>query len=166
MTAMGHTKMMTKILLKYNFVYGAGVPCSILRRELAEIEDSHEFLYVPAVDEGVALGIVNGFMLADKRAFLLTQNSAVGRVSDLVMSFNTPYKLPLFWVISMRGYDGDTLVHRDSYVASTRILNSGGFNVWGSYGREGKINWKGLEDAIEFYLDAQRNTAFLRYKHD
>lgn len=152
--------MMTKILLKNNFVYGAGVPCSILKKELAEIEESGEFFYIPAVDEGVALGIVNGFMLAGKKAFLLTQNSAVGRVSDLVMSFNIPYEVPLFWIISMRGYKGDTAVHRSSYVASTRILNSCGFNVFSVYG---KVSF---EEAINFYLTTERNTAFLRYKEN
>lgn len=156
--------MIVKILLKNNFVYGSGVPCSILKREIAEIEDSGEFFYIPAVDEGVALGIVNGFMLTGKRAFLMTQNSAIGRVADLVMSFNIPYNVPLFWIISMRGYEGDTAVHRSSYVASTRILSAVHFNVWGSYGKDGEINWKGFEDAIEFYQDTKRNTAFLRYK--
>jgi sulfopyruvate decarboxylase TPP-binding subunit len=163
---MENMAMMTKILIKNNFVHGSGVPCSILKKEIAEIEDSNEIFYIPAVDEGVALGLVNGFMLAGNKAFLLTQNSAVGRVSDLVMSFNMPYNFPLFWIVSMRGYEGDTAVHRSSYVSSTRILNSCGFNVWGSYGSGGKINWKGFEDAIEFYQDTKKNTAFLRYKHD
>jgi len=158
--------MMTKILIENGFCWGAGVPCSILKKEIAEIEDSEEILYIPAVDEGVALGIVNGFMLADKNAFLLTQNSAVGRVADLVMSFNIPYDFPLFWIISMRGYKGDTAVHRSSYVASTRILNSCGFFTWSSYGRHGKADWNNLAEAIAVYKGTKRNTAFLRYKDD
>ncbi len=164
MTVMGHMgqkMMMTKILLKNGFVYGSGVPCSILKKEIAEIEDTQEIFYVPAVDEGVALGLVNGFMLAGKSAFLLTQNSAVGRVADLVMSFNISYDMPLFWIISMRGYNGDTRVHLASYGATYTILEYLNFAIF-----DFRIKGKEFENALNYYIKNKKNTVFLRYKND
>ena len=107
----------------------------------------------------MALGLVNGFMLAGKSAFLLTQNSAVGRVADLVMSFNIPYDTPLFLIVSMRGYKGDTAVHHESYNMTFTILESLGFAIFDS-----RIKGKEFENALKYYISNKKNTVFLRHK--
>lgn len=114
-------------LIKNKFLYGAGVPCSILKDTIFDLENDNQFTYIPAVDEITALGIVNGLTVGGKRSVLITQNSAIGRVLDNVMSFNVPYEIPLLWIISMRGDVKDTAVHKPAGKLTKRWLRDVGF---------------------------------------
>lgn len=114
-------------LIKNKFLYGVGVPCSILKNIILDLENSDRFMYISAVDEITALGIVNGLTVGGKRSVLITQNSAVGRVLDNVMSFNIPYEVPLLWIISMRGDINDTVVHKPAGKITKQWLRDVGF---------------------------------------
>jgi len=160
---------MVETLLKYGITYGSGVPCSIFKDELLEIENDPRFTYVPAVDEATALGVVNGFTLGGKRAFLLTQNSAVGKVADLIASFNIPYDVPLFWIVSLRGVSNDTEVHKRAIPLTRRIMDELHFMHWDNY----QMGFDNFHEACEMFLDdteelrlATRNICYQIYKKE
>ncbi len=148
-------------LRKHNMVYGSGVPCSIFKNELARIEAHKEFTYIPAVDERTAIGLVNGLTVGGQNAFLMTQNSAIGTVCDIIGSFNKPYKVPLFWFLSARGYDKDTLVHKwgGSEIMFNLILSIG-FKYFTNL-FDG--NYDSLNDALDTFKSGQ-NVVFLLHK--
>jgi len=129
-------------LIDGGFLFGAGVPCSLFKKEYKQIEDNKKLLYISAVDEKVALGIVNGFTISNKKAFLITQNSAVGKVLDLVMSFNIPYGIRLMWLLSVRGIGDDTVVHQHSALITKRWLKDCKFKVF---------EWRHFEEAVKLF---------------
>jgi len=121
--------MINKLINK-GFLFGAGVSCSLFKEEYKQIENNKKLLYIPAVDEKVALGFVNGFVLSKKKAFLITQNSAIGEVLDLIMSFNIPYGVKLMWLLSVRGIGSDTVVHRHSGIITRNWLLDCNFKIF------------------------------------
>lgn len=151
-----------EILLKHGYNYGSGVPCSILKDELKEIGSSSHFNYINAVDEKTALGIVNGFTVGGKKSFLITQNSAVGEVLDLVMSFNRPYNVPLFWIITMRGYEGDTEVHRRAFEFTFDTVWQT-LPCWLST-EEDLDEVSSFERALKYHQSFNETVAYLKYK--
>ncbi len=148
-------------LRKHNMFYGSGVPCSIFKNELARIEAHKEFTYIPAVDERTAIGLVNGLNVGGKKAFLITQNSAIGTVCDIIGSFNIPYKVPLFWFLSVRGYEEDTEVHKwGGSEIMFHLITSIGFRYFSNQFKE---NYEDLNEALDTFKSG-KSVVFLLHK--
>ena len=94
------------LLKKHGLTFLSGVPCSIFRNILIDIENDADFTYIPAVREDGALGIAAGGSLSGKRSGILIQNSGLGNVINGLTSLNLIYKIPVFMIISWRGYQG------------------------------------------------------------
>jgi phosphonopyruvate decarboxylase len=84
----------------------AGVPCSLLEPILEVAFRDPEITYVAAPREDAALGVASGAWLAGHRAGILLQNSGLGNVVNGLTSFNLLYKVPVFMIVSWRGYEG------------------------------------------------------------
>jgi len=65
-----------------------------------------EITYVPAPREDVAVGIASGACLCGQSGGILIQNSGLGNIINPLTSFNLIYRIPVFMVISWRGYEG------------------------------------------------------------
>ena len=69
------------------------------------LKDS-QITYIPASREDAALGIASGAYLCGKTGGILIQNSGLGNIINPLTSFNLVYHIPVFMVITWRGYQG------------------------------------------------------------
>ncbi len=100
------TKLFLKKLKKTGYTFFAGVPCSILKNLLKEIENDPEISYIPAVRENAALGVASGAYLTGKKPCVLMQNSGLGNIVNAITSFNHIYKIPSLVIMTWRGFEG------------------------------------------------------------
>jgi phosphonopyruvate decarboxylase len=80
-----------------------GVPCSLLKGLVAELEK--DSAYVSATREDSALGIAAGAFFGGKHPMVLMQNSGLGVSVNAIASLHWLYELPVLLVISWRGED-------------------------------------------------------------
>ena len=163
------TMTCAEVLWKHGIKWASGVPCSIMKKELKEIEQSAGVTWIPAVDEATGLGIVNGLTVGGAGAILMMQNSAMGAVADKLMSFNIPYEVPVFLYITMRGDVGDTVVHKIPFETTELALINMEFRIFSS-------EVETLDYALEYYrfrnvgyTDSGKficPVAYLRYKDE
>ena len=85
----------------------AGVPCSMLSLLIAGIPD-----FIVATDEAEAMGIALGSTLAGQVGVVLSQNSGLGDMVDVITSFANPYKIPCLIIMSQRGHNRDADHHK------------------------------------------------------
>lgn len=94
------------IMKRQQVRFFAGVPCSLLESILNAAQADPEVTYIPAVREDVALGIASAAHLSGRRGGILLQNSGLGNVVNPLTSFNLMYRIPVFMIVSWRGYQG------------------------------------------------------------
>jgi len=83
-----------------------GVPCSILAPLLSYIMDNPlEIEYYNPTNEAHALGLAAGFYLGSKKIpVVFLQNSGLGNIIDPLTSLHQIYKIPVFLLITWRGF--------------------------------------------------------------
>ncbi len=85
------------------FDFFTGVPCSLLGGIIKSLGDE----YIPSVREDTALGLAAGAYLAGRKPCVLMQNSGIGYSLNVLTSLNLIYDIPVFMIISYRGYGGN-----------------------------------------------------------
>lgn len=98
-------------LVKNDFRFFAGVPCSIFKEALCHVDSIRSLRYIPATREDIALGIASGAYLCGKKSAILLQNSGIGHLVNALTSFNILYRVPLLMFISWRGFGQDAPEH-------------------------------------------------------
>ena len=93
-----------------------GVPCTILAPLLSYIlGNPSEMAYFNPANEAHALGLATGFYLGNKKIpVVFLQNSGLGNIVDPLTSLNQIYKIPVFLLITWRGFgnqDADSPEH-------------------------------------------------------
>lgn len=85
-----------------------GVPCSILAPLINYILDNpREMEYLNPANEAHALGLATGFYLgSEKIPIVFSQNSGLGNMVNPITSLNQIYKVPVFLLITWRGFGG------------------------------------------------------------
>lgn len=94
----------------YRFV--AGVPCSLLKSLVSEMEGDQDLVYVPATREDSAVGMAVGSFLGGRKSVVLMQNSGLGTAVNALASLPCLYKIPLMLIVSWRGRVKDAPEHR------------------------------------------------------
>jgi sulfopyruvate decarboxylase TPP-binding subunit len=103
--------------LDYRFF--AGVPCLGLK-PLYDTMSSKFMHYVPAVNEKVALGLVSGANIADIKGAVLMDSKNILDLSNLLVSFNKEYKVPVLIIC----YDEEYYwTKKHSYVSNLLLAN-------------------------------------------
>lgn len=87
-----------------NITFFSGVPCSILENIINYALRDPQISYIPAPREDTALGIASGAYLCGRLGGILIQNSGLGNIINPLTSFNLIYRIPVFVVITWRGY--------------------------------------------------------------
>lgn len=83
-----------------------GTPCSYLKPLInAAIEDDR-FLFRDAVNEGDAVAMAAGAVLAGRRAVAMFQNSGLGNAVNALTSLCRPFRAPVLIVVTHRGEPG------------------------------------------------------------
>src|SRR5207253_1231871 len=85
----------------------SGVPCSLLEDILHHCLVDPDVTYVPAPREDAALGIASASYFNGECGAIFLQNSGLGNLVNPLTSFNLIYHIPVFMVISWRGYQGN-----------------------------------------------------------
>lgn len=82
-----------------------GTPCGILSPMFTALDEFAGILTVAREDN--AVGIAAGASLAGRLPVVLMQNSGFGQSINAIASLVEPYRIPMLFVISMRGTDPD-----------------------------------------------------------
>jgi sulfopyruvate decarboxylase alpha subunit len=91
-------------LLAAGFDFFAGVPCSLVKTLLAELE--RRKLYLGETREDAALGVAAGAYLGGKTPVVVMQNSGLGVSLNALGSLHLLYKIPCLILVTWRGYQG------------------------------------------------------------
>jgi sulfopyruvate decarboxylase subunit alpha len=93
-------------LIKENFNFFTGVPCSLLSGLIYCLEETGEAKYIPSVREDSAVGLCAGAFLSGSQPVLLMQNSGLGYCLNAFTSLNLIYRIPVLVIMSWRGQGG------------------------------------------------------------
>jgi len=93
-------------LIRENFNFFTGVPCSLLSGLISHLEEVEEAKYIPSVREDAAVGLCAGAYLAGSMPVLLMQNSGLGYCLNAFTSLNLIYRIPVLVIMSWRGQGG------------------------------------------------------------
>lgn len=102
------------LLIEAGLNFITGIPCSIFKGFLKEIDGDSRFQHIHASDEAEAIGIAAGYYLATgKPAIVYMQNSGLGNAIDLLTSLTNEemYAIPMLLFISWRGKN-DVIQHK------------------------------------------------------
>jgi sulfopyruvate decarboxylase alpha subunit len=91
-------------LLAAGFDFFTGVPCSLVKAVLAELERRR--LYLGDVREDAALGVAAGAWLAGRTPVVVMQNSGLGVSLNALASLHLLYDIPCLLVVTWRGFEG------------------------------------------------------------
>jgi sulfopyruvate decarboxylase alpha subunit len=93
-------------LIRENFKFFTGVPCSLLSGLISYLEEIEEVRYIPSVREDSAVGLCAGAYLSGALPVLLMQNSGLGYCLNAFTSLNLIYRIPVLVIMSWRGQGG------------------------------------------------------------
>lgn len=122
--------------------FASGVPCGVLRHIIKNFDDDVAVLHVIANRESEAVGIAAGAYLGGKIPVVYMQNSGLFSASNDIASLLIPYKMPIFFVVSYRGCEGeDAVQHLTTGRATEHLLKSFGlpFVVFGDQNLEALV---------------------------
>jgi len=106
--------------LDYRFF--AGVPCNGLKPLYDTM--SPEFMhYIPAVNERVAVGIVNGACLAGLKSAILIDIDNIYNVYDLLFNFSNVYKIQ-FLIVAYKNKESKMDLNKSGFDIPHKMLNT------------------------------------------
>lgn len=86
------------------------VPCIMLKGLLEVIEEKKEIQHIPVTREEEGVGIAAGAYLGGKIPAILMQNSGLGNSINAIKSLLELYKIPVVFIISHRGAEGEKII--------------------------------------------------------
>jgi len=92
-------------LLAAGFDFFVGVPCSLVKSLLTELERRE--LYLGETREDAALGVAAGAYLAGRTPVVIMQNSGLGVSLNALGSLHFLYRIPALLLVTWRGYQGE-----------------------------------------------------------
>jgi len=99
----------------YNCIKNSGidlilsVPCIMFKGLLEVIEEKKELQHIPVTREEEGVGIAAGAYLGGKTPAILMQNSGLGNSINAIKSLLELYKIPVVFIISHRGAEGEKI---------------------------------------------------------
>lgn len=129
-------------LLASGFDFFAGVPCSLVKTVLAELERRR--LYLGEVREDAALGVAAGAYLAGRMPAVVMQNSGLGVSLNALGSLHLLYRIPCLLLVTWRGFEGkDAPEHLVMGERMPRLLTLFGIphRTLAATGIEGDVEW-------------------------
>lgn len=85
------------------------VPCAMLKGLLRIINEKREIQHVPVTREEEGVGIAAGARLGGKIPAILMQNSGLGNSINAIRSLLVFYKIPVVFIMSHRGAEGEKI---------------------------------------------------------
>ena len=91
-------------LLAAGFDFFVGVPCSLVRTVLAELE--RRGLWLGEAREDAALGVAAGAYFGGRTPVVVMQNSGLGVSLNALASLHILYRIPCLLLVTWRGFEG------------------------------------------------------------
>ena len=101
---MSDASAMVEALLRHGFSSFVGVPCSLLAPLFSVLADRGALTL--ATEEGEAVGMAAGMVLAGRKPVVLMQNAGFLNALNPLLSLHAVFELPLLLVVSHRGEPG------------------------------------------------------------
>lgn len=92
------------LLRAEGFDFFTGVPCSLVKGVIAELEKGDG--YLPETREDAALGLAAGAHLGGRLPVVIMQNSGLGVSINALGSLHLIYRIPCLLIVTWRGYQG------------------------------------------------------------
>src|SRR3989344_6960809 len=102
--------------------FASGVPCGVLRHIIKNFENDAAMLHVIANRESEAIGLAAGAYFGGKIPVVYMQNSGLFSTSNDIASLLIPYRIPIFFVVSYRGCEGEDAVQHLTTGRATECL--------------------------------------------
>jgi sulfopyruvate decarboxylase subunit alpha len=116
---------MHQVLMDFGVNFASGGPCGVLKHIIRNLHNDPAVLDVPANRESEAVGLAAGAYLAGRIPLVYMQNSGLFAASNDIASLLIPYRIPVFFVVSYRGCEGeDAVQHLTTGQATESLLRS------------------------------------------
>ena len=86
------------------------LPCILLKGLLNLIDEKNEIQHIPITREEEGVGIAAGAYLGGKTPAILMQNSGLGNSINAIKSLLQLYKIPVVFIMSHRGAEGEKIL--------------------------------------------------------
>ena len=86
------------------------LPCILLKGLLELIDEKNEIQHIPITREEEGVGIAAGAYLGGKTSAILMQNSGLGNSINAIKSLIQLYKIPIIFIMSHRGAEGEKIL--------------------------------------------------------
>ena len=86
------------------------VPCIMLKNLLELINEKNEIEHIQVTREEEGVGIAAGAYLGGKLPAILMQNSGLGNSINAIKSLLELYKIPVIFIMSHRGAEGEKIM--------------------------------------------------------
>jgi len=114
-----------RLLLAVGVNFATGVPCGVLRYLIHNILKDDRITHISVNRESEAVGIAAGAYLCGKSPIVYMQNSGLFSASNDIASLLIPFEIPILFVVSYRGIDGETAPqHFSTGRATEKLLQS------------------------------------------
>ncbi|MBA7654668.1 MAG: sulfopyruvate decarboxylase subunit alpha [Promethearchaeota archaeon Loki_b32] len=85
------------------------LPCILLKDILKLIDEKKEIQHIPVTREEEGVGIAAGAYLGGRTPAILMQNSGLGNSINAIKSLLQLYKIPIIFIMSHRGAEGEKI---------------------------------------------------------
>ena len=161
-------KVMSIDLMLYETIKDSGIdlilslPCIMLKGLLQLIEEKNEIQHIPITREEEGVGIAAGAYLGGKTPAILMQNSGLGNSVNAIKSLLQLFKIPVIFIMSHRGAEGEKIVAQIPMGQLTPdlldLLKMEKFII------DSKDNIKYLQTAVELSISSEMPTCILLKK--
>ncbi|MFO8017447.1 MAG: sulfopyruvate decarboxylase subunit alpha [Promethearchaeia archaeon] len=109
-------------LIKSDIELILSVPCAMLKGLIKIINKKERIHHIPATREEEAVGIAVGAYMGGNIPLILMQNSGLGNSINAIKSLAQIYKIPLIFMMSHRGAEGEKIVAQEPMGSITTDL--------------------------------------------
>jgi phosphonopyruvate decarboxylase len=153
---------------EFGFKFFTGTPCSYLKPLINSVIESDIVDFLPATNEGDAVGIASGVSLAGEKAVVIFQNSGLGNAVNPITSLSYTFKVPFLGIVTLRGEPGgpsDEPQHELMGQITTEMLETMQVK-WSYFPCEKSEIIQALKDADDFMTEKKMPFFFVMRKGD
>lgn len=153
---------------EFGFNFFTGTPCSYLKPFINYVIDDENYTYLDSVNEGDAVAIAAGSVMAGKKAVVMFQNSGLGNAVNPLTSLTYTFKIPVMVITTLRGEPGgakDEPQHELMGQITTELLETMKLK-WEYFPREKNEVYNALKRANDYMEETNLPFVFVMRKGD
>jgi len=135
------------------------VPCKLLADLITLLERDADIFYTPVTREEEGIGVLAGAFLGGKRPAIVLQNSGLGNSINAICSLLNYYRIPVVFVVSHRGTEGEKIDAQRPMGEATKALLTAAQVPW--YEVHSPAELSIVPEKIADAYAEQRSAAFL-----